>query len=91
MSNLNVANIERTPGGARVDLVLMAEMVDREGRLQVPGAGYADVKVAPADLAAVKSLKVDHAGFKESTGVEPITGNDDALFHERLGMAARFG
>ena len=59
-------------------------MVDRDGRLQVPGAGYAEVQVDAADLAAVKSLGVDHAGFRESVGVEPTTGADDALFHERV-------
>jgi acetylornithine deacetylase/succinyl-diaminopimelate desuccinylase-like protein len=69
---------------------LLAEMVDREGRLTVPGAGYADVKVAPADLAAVRELAVDHAEFRESVGVEATTGADDALFHERLMLRPAF-
>jgi len=56
----------------------------------VPGAGYADVKVAPADLDAVRALTVDHAGFRDSVGVEPTTGGDDALFHERLMLRPAF-
>jgi acetylornithine deacetylase/succinyl-diaminopimelate desuccinylase-like protein len=69
---------------------LLAEMVDREGRLTVPGAGYADVKVSATDLEAVKSLKVDHADFVQSVGCEPTTGSDDALFHERLMLRPAF-
>jgi len=56
----------------------------------VPGAAYAEVNVAPADREALKSLKVDHAGFRESVGVEPTTGDDDALFHERLMLRPAF-
>jgi len=89
--NLHSGNFGGVAPNPTLDLIhLLAEMVDREGRLHVPGAGYADVKVTPADLAAVKALKVDHAGFKESTGVEPITGDDDALFHERLMLRPAF-
>jgi acetylornithine deacetylase/succinyl-diaminopimelate desuccinylase-like protein len=65
-------------------------MVDRDGQLLVPGAGYAEVKVDAADLAAVRALPVDHAGFVESVGVEPTTGKDDALFHERLMLRPAF-
>jgi acetylornithine deacetylase/succinyl-diaminopimelate desuccinylase-like protein len=65
-------------------------MVDREGRLQVPGAGYAEVKVAPADLEAVRSIPLDRAGFRESVGADPTTGDDDALFHERLMLRPAF-
>jgi acetylornithine deacetylase/succinyl-diaminopimelate desuccinylase-like protein len=89
--NLHSGNFGGVAPNPTLDLVhLLAEMVDREGRLQVPGAGYAEVNVAAADLAAVKTLKVDHAGFKESVGVEPITGADDALFHERLMLRPAF-
>ena len=74
-----------------LDLIhLLAEMVDRDGRLQVPGAGDADVAVDAADLAAVRALRVDHAGFRESVGAEPTTGADDALFHERLMLRPAF-
>jgi acetylornithine deacetylase/succinyl-diaminopimelate desuccinylase-like protein len=56
----------------------------------VPGVGYADVDIAPADLAAVRALKVDHAGFVETVGTEPTTGSDDGLFHERLMLRPAF-
>ena len=89
--NLHSGNFGGVAPNPTLDLIhLLAEMVDREGRLTVPGAGYADVKVAPADLAAVRSLSVDHAGFRDSVGVEPTTGKDDALFHERLMLRPAF-
>src|SRR5258706_2293350 len=89
--NLHSGNFGGVAPNPTLDLIhLLAEMVDREGRLQVPGAGYAEGKVAAADLAAGKALKVDHAGFKESVGVEPTTGSDDALFHERLMLRPAF-
>src|SRR5262249_60607835 len=68
----------------------LAEMVDREGRLRVPGASYAQVQVAAADLEAVRSLPLDIAGIVESTGVKPTTGDDHALFHERLMLRPAF-
>src|SRR6202142_1393814 len=37
--NLTVANIPRTAGGARVDLVLMAEMVERGSKVLDVGCG----------------------------------------------------
>jgi acetylornithine deacetylase/succinyl-diaminopimelate desuccinylase-like protein len=89
--NLHSGNFGGVAPNPTLDLIhLLAEMVDREGRLQVPGAGYAEVSVSPADLEAVRSLQVDHAGFRESVGVEPITGRDDALFHERLMLRPAF-
>ena len=89
--NLHSGNFGGVAPNPTLDLIhLLAEMVDREGRLQVPGAGYAEVSVSPADLEAVRSLKVDHAGFRESVGVEPTTGADDALFHERLMLRPAF-
>jgi acetylornithine deacetylase/succinyl-diaminopimelate desuccinylase-like protein len=89
--NLHSGNFGGVAPNPTLDLIhLLAEMVDREGRLQVPGAGYADVSVAKADLDAVRSLEVDHAGFRESVGTEPITGDDDALFHERLMLRPAF-
>ncbi len=89
--NLHSGNFGGVAPNPTLDLIhLLAEMVDREGRLQVPGAGYADVSVAPADLEAVRSLKVDHAGFRDSVGAEPTTGSDDALFHERLMLRPAF-
>src|SRR3954470_2158002 len=89
--NLHSGNFGGVAPNPTLDLIhLLAEMVDREGRLQVPGAGYADVKVDAADLAAVRSLPLDHADFRQSVGVEPITGADDALFHERLMLRPSF-
>lgn len=89
--DLHSGNFGGVAPNPTLDLVhLLAEMVDRDGRLQVPGAGYAEVQVAPADLAAVRALSVDHAGFRESVGVEPTTGADDALFHERLMLRPAF-
>ena len=89
--NLHSGNLGGVSPNPTLDLIhLLAEMVDRDGKLLVPGASYAEVKVAPADLAAVRALKVDHAGFRETVGVEPTTGNDDGLFHERLMLRPAF-
>ena len=38
-ADLTVANIARTPGGARVDLVLVAEMVERGAKVLDVGCG----------------------------------------------------
>jgi len=89
--NLHSGNFGGVAPNPTLDLIhLLAEMVDREGRLTVPGAAYAEVTVAPADRAAVQALHLDHAGFRESVGVEPTTGGDDALFHERLMLRPAF-
>ncbi len=89
--NLHSGNFGGVAPNPTLDLIhLLAEMVDRDGRLLVPGAGYADVTVTPADLEAVRTLKVDHKDFKQSVGVEPTTGKDDALFHERLMLRPAF-
>ncbi|HXN15750.1 MAG TPA: M20/M25/M40 family metallo-hydrolase [Usitatibacter sp.] len=89
--NLHSGNFGGVAPNPTLDLIhLLADMVDREGRIRVPGAGYAEVKIAPPDLAAVRSLAVDHAGFRETVGVEPITGADDALFYERLMLRPAF-
>jgi acetylornithine deacetylase/succinyl-diaminopimelate desuccinylase-like protein len=73
--NLHSGNLGGVSPNPTLELVhLLAEMVDRDGKLLVPGASYAEVTVAPADLAAVRALKVDHDGFRESVGVEPTTG-----------------
>jgi acetylornithine deacetylase/succinyl-diaminopimelate desuccinylase-like protein len=73
--NLHSGNFGGVAPNPTLDLIhLLAEMVDRDGKLLVPGAGYADVTVTPADLEAVRTLKVDHKDFKQSVGVEPATG-----------------
>jgi acetylornithine deacetylase/succinyl-diaminopimelate desuccinylase-like protein len=89
--NLHSGNFGGVAPNPTLDLIhLLAEMVDREGRLTVPGAAYAEVSVSAADRAAVAALKLDHAGFRASVGVEPTTGDDDALFHERLMLRPAF-
>jgi acetylornithine deacetylase/succinyl-diaminopimelate desuccinylase-like protein len=89
--NLHSGNFGGVAPNPTLDLIhLLAEMVDREGRLVVPGAGYAEVSITPAEREAVSALSLDHAGFVESVGVEPITGADDALFHERLMLRPAF-
>ncbi len=89
--NLHSGNFGGVAPNPTLDLVhLLAEMVDREGRLAVPGAAYAEVEISAPDLAAVRRLSLDHAGFRESVGVEPVTGADDALFHERLMLRPAF-
>ena len=89
--NLHSGNFGGVAPNPTLDLIhLLAEMVDRDGKLLVPGAGYAEVTVTPADRAAVSQLKVDRAGFRESVGVEPATGDDDALFFERLMLRPAF-
>jgi acetylornithine deacetylase/succinyl-diaminopimelate desuccinylase-like protein len=89
--NLHSGNFGGVAPNPTLDLIhLLAEMVDRHGRLQVPGAGYADVSVATADLEAVKHLPLDRAGFRESVGADSTTGDDTALFHERLLLRPSF-
>ena len=89
--NLHSGNFGGVAPNPTLDLIhFLAEMVDRDGKLRVPGAAYAEVTVSPEDLAAVRALEVDHAGFRDSVGVEPITGADDALFHERLMLRPAF-
>jgi acetylornithine deacetylase/succinyl-diaminopimelate desuccinylase-like protein len=89
--NLHSGNFGGVAPNPTLELVhLLAEMVDRDGKLLVPGAGYADVSITPAEREAVRALKLDHAGFVESVGCEPTTGHDDALFHERLMLRPAF-
>src|SRR6195256_4687493 len=59
--NLHSGNFGGVAPNPTLELIhLLAEMVDRDGKLQVRGAGYADVSVAPADLEAVRALEADH-------------------------------
>jgi acetylornithine deacetylase/succinyl-diaminopimelate desuccinylase-like protein len=89
--NLHSGNFGGVAPNPTLELVhLLAEMVDRDGKLRVPDVGYADVSVAPADLDAVKRLPLDRDGFRESVGVDPVTGADSALFHERVLLRPSF-
>jgi len=88
--NLHSGNFGGVAPNPTLDLIhLLAEMVDREGRLTVPGAGYADVTVTPGEAAAVKALPLDREGVMESMGVAPTVA-DPALFHERLMLRPAF-
>jgi acetylornithine deacetylase/succinyl-diaminopimelate desuccinylase-like protein len=88
--NLHSGNYGGVAPNPTLDLIhLLAEMVDRNGRLLVPGAGYADVTVTPSELAAVKSLPLDREGVMASMGVAP-TVTDPAAFHERLMLRPAF-
>ena len=89
--NLHSGNFGGVAPNPTLELMhLFAEMVDREGRLRVPGAGYDDVTVTPADLQAVRSLPLDRDDFHRTVGCTPVTGGDDALFHERLMLRPAF-
>ena len=88
--NLHSGNFGGVAPNPTLDLIhLLAGMVDREGRLVVPGAGYADVTVTPAEAAAVKSLPLDREGVMASMGVAPTVA-DPAAFHERLMLRPAF-
>jgi len=88
--NLHSGNFGGVAPNPTLDLIhLLAEMVDREGRLLVPGAGYAEVTVTPAEAAAVAALPLDREGVMASMGVGP-TVSDPAAFHERLMLRPAF-
>ena len=89
--NLHSGNFGGVVPNPTLDLIhLLAEMVDRDGRLQVPGAGYADVTVSAPDREAIRKLPLDREGVMASMGVPPTTGADDAMFHERLMLRPAF-
>ena len=88
--NLHSGNFGGIAPNPTLDLLhLLAEMVDREGRLQVPGAGHADVTVTSSEAAAVAALPLDREGVEASMGVSPTT-TDPATFHERLMLRPAF-
>jgi acetylornithine deacetylase/succinyl-diaminopimelate desuccinylase-like protein len=88
--NLHSGNFGGVAPNPTLDLIhFLAAMVDRKGRLLVPGAGYADVTVTPSEAAAVKTLPLDREGVMASMGVAP-TESDAAAFHERLMLRPAF-
>ncbi|HEX4943749.1 MAG TPA: M20/M25/M40 family metallo-hydrolase [Usitatibacteraceae bacterium] len=87
--NLHSGNFGGVAPNPTLDLIhLLAAMVDRDGRLLVPGAGYADVTVTPAEAAAARALPLDREGVMESMGVPPTV--PDGEFHERLMLRPAF-
>ena len=87
--NLHSGNFGGVAPNPTLDLIhLLAEMVDRDGRLLVPGAGHADVTVTPSESAAVAALPLNREGVMESMGVAPSV--PDAQFHERLMLRPAF-
>ncbi|HQY45823.1 MAG TPA: M20/M25/M40 family metallo-hydrolase [Usitatibacteraceae bacterium] len=87
--NLHSGNFGGVAPNPTLDLIhLLAEMVGRDGRLLVPGAGHADVTVTPAEAAAVRALPLDREGVMASMGVPPTV--PDAEFHERLMLRPAF-
>ncbi|MGE0355867.1 MAG: M20/M25/M40 family metallo-hydrolase [Burkholderiales bacterium] len=87
--NLHSGNFGGVAPNPTLDLIhLLAEMVDRDGRLLVPGAGHADVAVTPAEAAAVAALPLDREGVMATMGLAPAV--PDAEFHERLMLRPAF-
>lgn len=87
--NLHSGNFGGVAPNPTLDLIhLLAEMVDRDGRLAVPGAGHADVTVTPGEAAAAKALPLDREGVMASMGVAPTVS--EAEFHERLMLRPAF-
>ena len=59
MSNLTVENLVRTPGGARIDLVLMAEMVERGAKVLDVGCGDGELLRLLSETRAVDGRGIE--------------------------------
>ena len=81
MSNLNVANIARTPGGARVDLVLVSEMVERGAKVLDVGCGDGELLRILAESRGVdgRGIELSREGVNEcvAKGLAVIQGDAD--------------
>ncbi len=87
--NLHSGNFGGVAPNPTLDLIqFLALMVDRQGRLRVPGAGYGDVTVTPLEAEACRALPLDKDGVVASMGVNPVVS--DTEFHERLMLRPSF-
>ena len=81
MTNLTVANIVRTPAGARVDLVLVAEMVERGARVLDVGCGDGELLRLLSESRDVdgRGIELSREGVNEcvAKGLAVIQGDAD--------------
>src|SRR3974390_1268212 len=80
-ANLTVANIARTSGGARVDLVLVAEMVERGAKVLDVGCGDGELLRLLSETRNVdgRGIELSREGVNEcvAKGLAVIQGDAD--------------